>query len=223
MADTPPQPATEQPLHSTDSDGKRTMSVNGKVYAVLDVGYLYGSPYTSCIILSEETIVVSPIPAGPPICGICLHPEGPNMIPDWVLCSQPVGGHGSLIKFKAPWECHCLKLLNYQSIDMTTVDPTVVFVSMCGVPKVPPPTANLAIAAAAVSALLIAGGLTASASFFQSVNQLAGYNGDVPPGFDPSINITEASGTNPPATECPEDTAGLVVRPSTNQPNSDCK
>jgi len=218
MVDVPPQPATDQPLYSTDSDGRRTMSVNGKVYQVLDIGYLNGNPNTACIVLSEETIIVSPIPDSAPLCAACWHNEGIPLVPDWLICGTPVGGHGMLIKFKQPWICHCLKLMSYQSIETSTIDEALTFTPMCGAPKVAPPSADLA--AAAVGAGLL--GLGALA-FFALVNKQASYSGDVPPGFSTDINVTEESGNNPPDIKCPEDPAGGVSHTNASQNNTDCK
>jgi hypothetical protein len=215
----PPQPATDQPLFSTDSDGKRTMSVNGKVYDVLDIGYINGNPYTACIILSEDSVVISPIADATAVCAACWHPEPVPLVPDWITCGVPVGGHGALIKFKKPWECHCLLMMKYESIDTSTIDETLTFPAMCGAPKVAPPSA--ALAAAAVAASLLALGAFA---FFTQINQgVAGYSGDVPPGFDPSINMGEDTGNGTPAKKCPDPPAGGVSRTKATDKESDCK
>jgi len=217
MVDVPPQPATDQPLYSTDSDGRRTMSVNGKVYQVLDIGYLNGNPFTACIVLSEESIVVSPISDAAIICASCLHQEGLVTVPDWELCGVPVGGHGVLIKFKQPWKCHCLKLMSYQSIETSTIDETLNFPATCGQPKVPPPSAPLA--EAAVGAGLLALGATA---FFAAINKLAGYSGDIPPGFSSDINMGEETGNKVPDKKCSDGEAG-VSHTNASQNNTDCK
>lgn len=217
MVEPPPQPATDQPLYSTSSDGKRQMSVNGKVYDVLDIGYINGNPYTACLVLSEDTIVISPIADAAAVCAACWHPEPINPAPDWLTCGVPVGGHGMLIKFKKPWECHCLLLMKYQSIDTSTVDETVSFTSMCGTPKVPPPSAPLA--AAAVAAGLLAIGAVA---FFASINKLADYSGNAPPGFDPKINMGEETGNGTPVKECPDGLAGGVSPAKSTDTKTDC-
>lgn len=213
MVDTPPQPATDQPLHSTDSDGKRTMSVNGKVYDVLDIGYINGNPFTACIILSEDSVVISPIADAAAVCAACWHPEPVPLVPDWITCGVPVGAHGALIKFKQPWECHCLLMMQYQSIDTASVDPTMPpFAAMCGAPKVAPPSA--ALAAAAALGLVGLGAL----AYLALVNEQTNYSGDVPPGFDPNINMGQPVTEN----DCPDLPAGGVSRTGVDDKKSNC-
>jgi len=219
MADLPPQPASDQPMYSIDPNGNRTMSINGNVYQVLDIGYINGNPYTACIVLSDDSVVISPIADAFPVCSACWHPEGIITVPDWITCAVPVGGHGSLIKFKKPWECHCLKLMGYQSIETSTIDETLTFSPMCGAPKVPPPSA--ALASAAVGAGLLAIGAVA---FFNALNNgISNYSGDIPNGFDSNINIGEETGNIIPSKSCPEDPAGGVSHASSSVKNTDCK
>lgn len=141
MVDTPPQPASDQPMYSTDPNGNKTISVNGKVYTVMDIGFLNGNPNSACLVLSDNTIVVSPIPDGAPVCSSCWHVEGVVLVPDYEICGEAIGPFGTLIKFKSAWECHCLQMMGYVSVDMTLIDPTMIFPAMCGLPKVPPPIA----------------------------------------------------------------------------------
>lgn len=141
MADLPPPETLRQPTGDVVSVNNtqtfNTMSVGGKTYQILDVGYVCGN--TSCTVLSENTCLFSPAPYCA-VCATCFHPEGapPVPVPDYLSCGIPAGLYGILVKFKPPWICHCLKLLGYVSVNVNAIQP-VGTAPFCGAPSIPPP------------------------------------------------------------------------------------
>jgi hypothetical protein len=136
--------STPSVVYNSSTDGLNTLSVGGKVYSILDVGYVCGK--ISCSVLSEYTCLFHP----PPYCAVCptcWHVEGLAYVPDWKVCGISLGTYGLLVSFKPPWICHCLKLLGYTSIDVNKINMNVdedgnrkVGTSpYCGAPVINPP------------------------------------------------------------------------------------
>jgi hypothetical protein len=164
MADSPPPETMRQPtgdvVHVNNTQGLNTLSVGGKTYQILDVGYVCGT--TSCSVLSEFTCLMSPAPYCV-VCATCLHPEGDAIVPDYTVCGVPAGAYGILVKFKPAWMCHCLKMLGYVSANVNAIQP-VGTAPMCGAPSVPTPLFNFnpfpalaIVGAVAVGATLLSG------------------------------------------------------------------
>jgi len=205
-------PAVDQPLYSTNDVTNNTVSVNGQVYQVIDNGYVYGTPTAACLVLSDNAIIVNPSSFAAQICAQCFHPEGapPVPVPDWIICSQPVGLYGQFIKFKPPWQCHCLQMIGYVSIDMTLIDPTSTFAAMCGAPKVPPPMFQIGLPVIGGAAIL------AAAAFSKYMD----YSGDLPPGFRSDINM----GTDAVEKKtCPDNLPGGVSPTVVDKTDPTCK
>lgn len=169
MADLPPPETLRQPtgdvVHVNNTQGLNTLSVGGKTYQILDVGYVCGT--TSCSVLSEFTCLMSPAPYCA-VCATCLHPEGESIVPDYTVCGVPAGAYGILVKFKPAWMCHCLKMLGYVSANVNAIQP-VGTAPMCGAPSIPTPLHNfnpfpaLAVVGVAGAALAL-GGVIANSS-----------------------------------------------------------
>jgi hypothetical protein len=147
-------------VHVNNTQGLNTLSVGGKTYQILDVGYVCGT--TSCSVLSEFTCLMSPAPYCV-VCATCLHPEGDAIVPDYTVCGVPAGAYGILVKFKPAWMCHCLKMLGYVSANVNAIQP-VGTAPMCGAPSVPTPLFNFnpfpalaIVGAVAVGATLLSG------------------------------------------------------------------
>ena len=203
-------PLVDQPLYATDPHNPNVVTINGTVYTILDNGYIFGVGTSACLILSDDSIFVTPIPSGLLVCPACFHPEGTTVVPDWEICGIPVGIYGLLIKLKQPWICHCLKAIQYVSINMIPIDPTLSFAPACGSSQVPPVGLSAGLAVAAIGAgLLGLGALGALAS----LQKFTTYTTTLPPGFDPEkfADIT-----------CPEDAAGLAERPTASDSTDVC-
>ena len=163
MADLPPPETLRKPtgdvVHVNNTQGLNTLSVGGKTYQILDVGYVCGN--TAVTVLSEFTCLFSPAPYCL-VCATCLHPEGapPIPVPDYVSCGIPAGAYGILVKFKPPWICHCLKMLGYVSTNVNAIQP-VGTVPFCGAPSIPTPLHNFNPFPALAGAAII-GGLAAA-------------------------------------------------------------
>jgi hypothetical protein len=141
MADLPPPETLRKPtgdvVHVNSTQGLNTLSVGGKTYQIIDVGYVCGT--TACTVLSEDTCLFDPAPYCT-VCATCFHPEGapPVPVPDYLSCGIPAGLYGILVKFKPPWICHCLKMLGYVSANVNMIQP-VGTIPFCGAPSIPPP------------------------------------------------------------------------------------
>lgn len=195
MADLPPPETLRQPtgdvVHVNSTQGLNTLSVGGKTYQILDVGYVCGT--TSCSVLSEFTCLMSPAPYCV-VCATCLHPEGDAIVPDYTVCGVPAGAYGILVKFKPAWMCHCLKMLGYVSTNVNAIQP-VGTAPMCGSPSVPTPLHNFnpfpGLAVAGVVAGVVA--LTVASGAKLPSGETVSFNSDGPgtpfrPGIDVDIN-----------------------------------
>jgi len=168
MADLPPPETLRQPtgdvVNINSTSGLNTMSIGGKTYNILDGGYICGN--ISCTVLSEFTCLIHP----PPYCNVCStcwHWEGKSYLPDYETCGTTVGLYGILVKFKAGWICHCLKMLGYTSISMNKIQP-VGTAPFCNAPPIDPPLHNfnpfpLAVGAVAVGGVVALGVVAAGA------------------------------------------------------------
>lgn len=170
MADLPPPETLRKPtgdvVSVNSTQGLNTLSIGGKTYQILDVGYVCGN--ISCTVLSENTCLFNPAPYCA-VCATCLHPEGapPVPVPDWETCGVPAGTYGILVKFKTPWICHCLKMIGFQSLNVNAIQP-VGTTPFCGSPSIPTPLFNFnpfpIAAGAAILGGSIALGIAASSS-----------------------------------------------------------
>lgn len=197
MADSPPPETLRQPtgdvVHVNNTQGLNTLSVGGKTYQILDVGYVCGT--TSCAVLSEFTCLMSPAPYCV-VCATCLHPEGDAIVPDYTVCGVPAGAYGILVKFKPAWMCHCLKMLGYVSTNVNAIQP-VGTAPMCGAPSVPTPLFNFN----PFPALAVAGAVAVGAKLLSG--ETVSFDSDGPgtpfrPGIDVDINTLPST---PPGTE----------------------
>ncbi len=142
MADLPPPETIRQPtgdvVHVNNTQGLNTLSVSGKTYQILDVGYTCGQ--VGVTVLSEFTCLFSLFgsPSFCNVCPSCWHMEGIVSVPDWASCGIPAGQYGILVKFKPAWICKCLKQLGYVSANVNLIQP-VGTVPYCGAPSIPPP------------------------------------------------------------------------------------
>lgn len=226
MADLPPPETLRKPTGDVvcvnSTQGLNTMSIGGKTYQILDVGYVCG---TTCAVtvLSEYTCLFST----PPFCNVCascLHPEGapPVPVPDYASCGVPAGQYGILVVFKPPWICHCLKMLGYNSSNVNMIQP-VGTTPYCGAPSLPPilhgfnPFPALAAGALIGGALAISaiGGATSATLPDGTVVDFSQDGGGAAyrPGIDGDIDTLP---THPPGTlvnldGCPEDPPGGVI------------
>lgn len=142
MADQSPESLrkpTGDVVNVNSTQGLNTLSIAGKTYQILDVGYVCGST-VACTVLSENTCLFDPAPYCS-VCPTCFHSEGPAWVPDWEMCGTPAGTYGIMVKFKSAWICHCLKMIGYQSINVNSIQP-VGTAAYCGAPSVPPPLSN---------------------------------------------------------------------------------
>jgi hypothetical protein len=177
MADLPPPETLRKPtgdvVNVNSTQGLNTISVGGKTYNILDVGYTCGN--VACTVMSEYTCLFSP----PPFCNVCAscwHIEGIVPVPDYASCGISAGQYGILVKFKPAWICHCLKLLGFASVNVNLIQP-VGTTPYCGAPSVPPPLHNFnpfpIVAGAAVGALAV-GAIAAGGGFSGSGGSAGG-------------------------------------------------
>jgi hypothetical protein len=211
MVDSPTPETMRQPtgdvVHVNDTLGLSTLSIGGKTYKILDVGYICGT--SSCSVLSESTCLMSPAPyCG--VCATCMHPDGDGVSPDYTVCGLPAGAYGILVKFKPAWMCHCLKSLGYVSSNVNAIQP-VGTVPMCGAPSIPPPLLNfnpfpVLLGAAVVGASMLSGDFVS----FESDGPGVPFR----PGIDDDLNALPAT---PAGTELSN--FGGCVEPKTGESN----
>jgi len=139
MVDLPPPETLRQPtndvVHVNSTQTYNTISIGGKTYQILDVGYTCGS--IAVTVMSEFTCLFGLAPYCN-VCSTCWHVEGTVSVPDWESCGIPAGQYGILVKFKPPFICKCLKQLGYVSVDVNSLEP-VGTSPYCGGPVIPPP------------------------------------------------------------------------------------
>jgi hypothetical protein len=244
MADLPPPETLRQPtgdvVHVNSTQGLNTMSIGGKTYQILDVGYVCGST-CAVTVLSEFTCLFSTAPYCA-VCASCFHPEGgpPVPVPDYTTCGIPAGLYGILVVFKPAWICHCLKMLGYNSSNVNLIQP-VGTAPFCGAPSLPPmlhgfnPFPALAAGALIGGALAISalggssgssgssgsggsGGSQAATSATLPDGTVVDFSQDgtgtaVRPGIDSDINALpiHPAGTLEKVGECPDDPPGGVI------------
>jgi len=223
MADLPPPETLRQPtgdvVHVNSTQGLNTMSIGGKTYQILDVGYVCGTT-CSVTVLSEFTCLFSTAPYCA-VCASCFHPEGapPVPVPDYTTCGVPAGLYGILVVFKPAWICHCLKMLGYNSSNVNMIQP-VGTAPFCGAPSLPPILHGFNPFPALAAGALIGGALALSAlgSATLSDGTTVDFSQDgagtpYRPGIDGDINTlpTHPDGTLEKLGECPPDPPGGVI------------
>lgn len=95
------------------------ISINGTVYQIQSWGYVCGRTNATLVLSQFSVLFSKDINGGTRycnVCPVCWHNCGDKRCPDWSVCGTQTGDFGFLVKFKAAWRAHCLRLLRYTPV-----------------------------------------------------------------------------------------------------------